>query len=212
VLIELIHPDNVLDILYELKEYAGEVDIDFARKAIQCIGRCAVTVSETSKQCVDVLLEIINTKVNYAVQEAIVVMKDILRRYPGQYEGMIKHLCDVLESLDEPEAKRSFIWILGEYADRIENIIDLLASFVEGISDESITVQLQILSSVVKLFFKLPSEEAKVIVQQALQFATNESEHPDLRDRAYVYWRLLSHVDMNSATGVIVTGALPPAL
>ena len=42
---------------------------------------------------------------NYVVQEAIVVIKDIFRRYPNQYEGVIGALCDSLETLDEPEAK-----------------------------------------------------------------------------------------------------------
>ena len=34
---------------------------------------------------------------------------------------IIKDLFDNLESLDEPEAKASMIWIIGEYAERIED-------------------------------------------------------------------------------------------
>lgn len=43
------------------------------------------------------------------------------RRYPNKYESIIGTLCDSLESLDEPEAKASMIWIIGEYAERIDN-------------------------------------------------------------------------------------------
>lgn len=43
------------------------------------------------------------------------------RRYPNRYESIIGTLCDSLESLDEPEAKASMIWIIGEYAERIDN-------------------------------------------------------------------------------------------
>ena len=71
--------------------------------------------------CINVLLELIQTKVNYVVQEAIIVIKDIFRRYPNRYESIITSLCDNLESLDEPEAKASMIWIIGEYAERIDN-------------------------------------------------------------------------------------------
>ena len=67
------------------------------------------------------MLELIGTKVNYVVQEAIVVIKDIFRRYPNQYEGVIGVLCDSLDTLDEPEAKASMVWIIGEYAERIDN-------------------------------------------------------------------------------------------
>jgi vesicle coat complex subunit len=43
------------------------------------------------------------------------------RRYPNRYESIIGVLCDSLESLDEPEAKASMVWIIGEYAERIDN-------------------------------------------------------------------------------------------
>lgn len=42
-----------------------------------------------------------------------------------------------------------------------------------------------------KLFLKKP-DESQALVQKVLQAATAESDNPDIRDRAYVYWRLLS--------------------
>jgi len=55
----------------------------------------------------------------------------------------------------------------------------------------TVKTQLQILTAVVKLFLKKP-EQAQGLVQKVLQAATAESDNPDVRDRAYVYWRLLS--------------------
>lgn len=43
----------------------------------------------------------------------------------------------------------------------------------------------------VKLFLKKPSTN-QAIVQKVLQLATADNDNPDIRDRAYVYWRLLS--------------------
>lgn len=51
--------------------------------------------------------------------------------------------------------------------------------------------QLQILTAVVKLFLKKPND-SQGLVQKVLQAATAENDNPDIRDRAYVYWRLLS--------------------
>jgi vesicle coat complex subunit len=45
-------------------------------------------------------------------------------------------LCENLESLEEPEAKASLIWIIGEYVDRIENSEELLTFFAENFKDE----------------------------------------------------------------------------
>lgn len=183
------------------------MDIEFSRKAIRSIGTCALSVPSFAQTCVDVLVSIIETKVNYAVQEAMVVIKDIFRCFPNQYESIVSSLCQSLESLDEPEAKSSFIWILGEYSDRIENSLDLLQNFMISMNDEPVSVQLQLLTAAIKLFLKSPCEAAQSLVQQILKFATADSEHPDLRDRAYVYWRLLSRGG-DAAAGV-VAGSLP---
>jgi len=67
--------------------------------------------------------------------------QDIFRRYPNQYETIIAQLCDNLESLDEPEAKASMIWIIGEYAERIDNADELLETFLETFPEETSMVK-----------------------------------------------------------------------
>jgi len=52
-------------------------------------------------------------------------------------------------------------------------------------------VQLQLITAIVKLFLKKPSQ-AQDTVQKILQTATQSCDNPDIRDRAYIYWRLLS--------------------
>ena len=83
------------------------------------------------------------------------------------------------------------IWIVGEYAERIDNADELLESFVDGFHDENTQVQLQLLTAVVKLFLKRPADTQQ-LVQRVLSLATQDSDNPDLRDRGYIYWRLLS--------------------
>lgn len=191
IMCRLTSEGNVGQVIAELKEYATEIDVDFVRKAVRAIGRCAVKVEVASEKCVSTLLDLIQTKVNYVVQEAIVVIKDIFRKYPNRYESIIATLCENLDTLDEAEAKASMIWIIGEYAERIDNADELLESFLDGYHDESQQVQLQLLTAIVKLFLKKPSD-TQDLVQQVLGLATNDSDNPDLRDRGYIYWRLLS--------------------
>lgn len=57
---------------------------------------------------------------------------------------MIATLCENLDSLDEPEARAAMIWIVGEYAERIDNADELLESFLEGFHDESTQVCLEV--------------------------------------------------------------------
>jgi len=85
IMIRLASQANIAQVLAELKEYATEVDVDFVRKAVRAIGRCAIKVEQSAERCVSTLLDLIQTKVNYVVQEAIVVIKDIFRKYPNKY-------------------------------------------------------------------------------------------------------------------------------
>ncbi|CAH8444359.1 unnamed protein product [Schistosoma haematobium] len=191
IMIRLINQSNIGQVLAELKEYAKEVDVDFVRKAVRAIGRCAIKIESAAERCVSALIDLIQTKVNYVVQEAVVVIKDIFRKYPNKYESIISILCENLDTLDEPEARGSMIWIIGEYAERIDNADELLESFLDGFQDENTQVQLQLLTAIVKLFLKRPSDTQE-LVQTVLGLATQESDNPDLRDRGYIYWRLLS--------------------
>lgn len=131
------------------------------------------------------------TKVSYIVQEATVVIKNIFRKYPNRYESIISTLCENLDSLDEPEAKAAMIWVIGQYADRIDNSDVLLDDFLYSFADEPVEVQLALLTATVKLFIQRPTK-GQDLVPKVLKWATEETDNPDLRDRGYMYWRLLS--------------------
>jgi len=111
------------------------------RKAVRSIGRLAIKVKPAADSCIESLLKLIETKVTYVVQEAIIVTKDIFRRYPGQYEGIIPALCENLDLLDEPEAKAAMIWIIGQFANRIDNADELMDDLVYSFLEEPTEVR-----------------------------------------------------------------------
>lgn len=202
IMFRLAQESNVQQVLAELKEYASEVDVDFVRKSVRSIGRLAVKIEKAADKCISALLDLIQTKVNYVVQEAIVVIKDIFRKYPNQYESIIGTLCENLDSLDEPEAKAAMIWIIGQYADRIENSDELLDDFLYTFLEETVEVQLALLTATVKLFIKRPTA-GQELVPRVLKWATEDVDNPDLRDRGFIYWRLLS-TDPKAAEEVVL--------
>lgn len=63
IMIRLASQANIAQVLSELKEYATEVDVDFVRKAVRAIGRCAIKVEPSAERCVATLLDLIQTKV-----------------------------------------------------------------------------------------------------------------------------------------------------
>ena len=192
IIVQLAREETVDQVLLELKEYATEVDVDFVRRSVRAIGRCAIAIESAAERCVNVLTELIETRVSYVVQEAVIVIKDIFRRYPNRYESIISTLCENLDSLDEPEARASMVWVIGEYAERIDNADEILEQFLESFPEEPSMVQLQLMTAAVKLFLKKPSERPQQLIQLVLTYSTQETDDPDLRDRAFIYWRLLS--------------------
>lgn len=199
---------NIQEVLTELREYATEIDVHFVRKSVRAIGKLAIKIEPAAKLCITTLLELVATKVTYIVQEATVVISNIFRKYPNQYESIISTLCENLDSLDEPEAKAAMIWVIGQYASRIENSDALLEDFLFSFADEPVEVQLALLTATVKLFIQRPTR-GQELVPKVLKWATEDTDNPDLRDRGYMYWRLLSS---NMATAKAIVMGEKPAI
>lgn len=59
IMMKLVDNKNIDQVLAEFKEYSTGIDIDFVRKAIRAIGRCAVKLERAAERCIQVLLELI---------------------------------------------------------------------------------------------------------------------------------------------------------
>ncbi|TFK29899.1 adaptor protein complex AP-1 [Coprinopsis marcescibilis] len=209
IMYRLARVENYPEVLAELYEYASEVDMDFVRKAVRSIGRLAIKVEQASDSCIETLLQLLETEVPYVVQEATIVIRDIFRRYPGKYEAIIPNVCKHLDTLDEPESKAAIVWIIGQFANKIDNAAELLEVLIDTFLEESVEVQLALLTATVKLFiYKTKSETAQTLVHKLLKWATEEVDNPDLRDRGFMYWRMLA---INPAlAGQVVLASKPP--
>ncbi|KAJ1957717.1 beta-adaptin, partial [Linderina pennispora] len=211
VLVRICSERNVEPLLNELKEYAKEVDVDFVRHAVQAISRLAIKYDSAAERAVKVLTDLISTKVEYVVQESMIVLKDIFRRYPQRFDGVIATLCEYIDIVDKPEAMAALIWIIGEYSEHITNVGNVLSGLFEGfLEQEDESVQLALVNAAVKYFLKSP-QQGQALVLKALQTATEKCANPDVRDRAYIYWRLLS-ADPEAARSVALVDKPPVEL
>lgn len=55
ILIRLVDARNVDQVLNELKDYATDVDVEFSRKSVSAIGRCAIKLDRAVDRCMNVL-------------------------------------------------------------------------------------------------------------------------------------------------------------
>jgi hypothetical protein len=202
IISQLVQESNMHVVMPELQEYATEIDVDFVRKAVRTIGRCAIKIEPFASKCVGALVELIQTKVTYVVQESVIVLRDIFRKYPSRFESVLGVLCENIESLDDAESRSAMIWMIGQYSDRIENAEELLKDFLQNFSEEPEQVQLALLTASMKLFVNRPSAGGN-LAPIVLKAATQDIDNPDVRDRGFMYWRMIS-TDPKLAQAIIL--------
>ncbi|KNB43375.1 hypothetical protein JH06_3696 [Blastocystis sp. subtype 4] len=202
LLISLATSRHLERILSEFKDYSTQADVSFVRASVRAIGRCALKLESSADRCVNVLLYLLQSKISYVVQEVIIVLTDMFRLYPGKYTSVIVPMCNAMNLLDEPRARACIIWVIGEHSELIDNANELLELFLDSYHDEKPSVQLQLLTATVKLFLKKP-EKGKNLIATLFTLATSETISVDIRDRAFLYWRLIS-TDPKAAKRVIL--------
>ncbi|WFC97560.1 hypothetical protein MYAM1_000274 [Malassezia yamatoensis] len=191
VICRLVQDGNVMQVLPQLKAHALDSDINFARKAINTMGRIALRLETAASPYTTALCELVETGKDYVVPEVMIIAKDILRKYPNQHQELLHCLFTFYRAPEEPMAKIATIWILGQYAERIEGSEELLEDLLYQFLEEPAEIQLAMLTATVKLFLKKPSK-GDALVPKVLNWATQDVQNPDCRERGHMYWRLLS--------------------
>ena len=194
ILYKLCDNKNFEAIISEFTSYSlTEVNPELVHKSIRYIGYIGYKFEKSLDLCVDSISKILDNDNEEAITEGIIVARDLMRKYKGRALELIKKInVDLIQSLSDPTAKSAAFFIIGEFCSRIPSSTEIIAHFVENFGNEDIVskVKLQILNAAVKNFVNKPNE-GEEIVKICLQKGAEESENPDVRDRAYIYWRLL---------------------
>lgn len=190
MLTAVANENNTFEIVTELSEYAANVDVTIARESIRAVGQIALQSYDVNG-IVDRLLQFLEMDTDYVTAETLVLVKDLLRKYPQWSQDCIAVVGSVsTKSVQEPRAKAALVWMLGEYGQEMADAPYVLENLVEGwAEEESPTVKLEILTAIAKLFFKRPPE-CQSILGTALNFGLAD-HHQDVHDRALLYYRLL---------------------
>lgn len=102
-------------------------------------------------------------------------------------------VCAKVAEYSEPEARAAIAWIFGEHAELIPDCHKIFDEyFLQTFLEDPTQVQLQIITAAVKLYLKLPLPDDDSMITDLLKQATEQVANPDIKDRAYIYWRMLS--------------------
>jgi len=79
ILTLLASDTNMTNILREFKSYVTDENKEFARSAIQAIGRCATRLPEVSETCLQFLTSLMGNRSDTVVAESVIVIKQLLQ-------------------------------------------------------------------------------------------------------------------------------------
>ena len=196
ILYKLCNKKNYEMIIQEFTSYAlTETNAELIRKSIKYIGYVGYKFESSYDLCVRSINKIIDNNNEDAVPECIIVARDLMRKYKSTALDLIKKITlDLINSISDLNAKSAALYIIGEFCEQIPESTEIITFFVNNFSNAEMNlnskVKLQILNACVKNFLTKP-DEGEEIVKDCLQRGAEESENPDVRDRAYIYWRLL---------------------
>ncbi|KAG2423691.1 hypothetical protein HXX76_015081 [Chlamydomonas incerta] len=190
ILTAIASSNNVYDIVTELTEYARDISPTMAREAVRAVGRIALAVPD-SGGIIERLLMFLDGGSEHLIAEALVALKDVLRRYPDVAAVCVGGLGElgVHGAIEEPAARAAYVWILGQFGTLVPDAPYLLEAFAHTFAAEEPPVRLALLSAAAGLFFRRPPE-AKPLLGAVLAAGTADSD-VEVRDRALLYYRLL---------------------
>ena len=196
ILYKLCDNSNYEMILNELSSYSVlEYDMELVQKAIKYIGLIGYKFENSMNICVDNLQQIFQFNQDFTIDQGVIVMRDLLRKYeksdkPKQLLKIINE--KFIEKIRLPESKAAILYLIGEYCKKIKNSTNYIKIFFNDFSTLNEIVQIQILNAGVKNFLiKSNDKNAEELAVEILQKCVDESVNADVRDRGYFYWRLL---------------------
>ncbi|KAI9736445.1 MAG: AP-3 complex subunit beta [Claussenomyces sp. TS43310] len=169
-------------ILNELEHFSRGSDGELVRESVRAVGRCAQSDRRTSSRCLRLLLGQITSPDGNLVAESLTVIRHLIQQKPEAHTNTVIQLAKNLDTVSNPQARATIIWLVGEFAGiHEENNIaaDVLRILARGFADEAEAAKLQIvlLAAKVYLHHLNTTGAADVTIEHPLQ---PEQQYPIL--------------------------------
>ena len=123
---------NLGDMLNELNEYANDVDVEIAIKSVYVLADIALRLPDVSKALMINLISFYNMEQEHLVNSSVVCFYRLLRKYPKLFSEIKPHLLHCHYLINETESIKAFIWVVGTFAEQIDEAPYILEDYVEN--------------------------------------------------------------------------------
>lgn len=203
ILGEIATENNIQEIVNELSEYVTDVNSDIAKRSIACFGTIIVRLPAISLNVTDQLKNFLSLRINYVTTATMLVLKNVLRKYPMYIEHFYAFLNkEILDQITDNSGRQALVWIMGQFGEQIDDSPYILEKiFHEEQGGNQVDIQKFLIIASTKLFFKRSPEMYPILVRM-YKFVLKQSTDADLRQRVMFYYKLLSQ-DVKQAEKII---------
>jgi vesicle coat complex subunit len=200
LLFELCNDKNHKIIVSELLEYCYDPSPELSRLSLEMLWRIPSKIELALDSALKVFKKIINESknnhfINHLFDEVCIGMHLLHRKFKqkANLEELIEMVLDNWQKILTSDAKCGYIYFFMKFAMKNKNEMSERAiTLAEDFENEEDEVQLAILGAVMRAYLDFPNRLGET-VKRVFTFASENSENPDLRDRAFIYWRLISN-------------------
>lgn len=192
ILTAICTPEMSQSILRELQTYVKHGNTTFVAAVVRAVGRIVDADPQSAEHCVNGLTHLLScSNSQKVVGETVVVLRQLLQQNSSMEirERLLLQLAKALvvsaDGIEEPSARASIIWLIGEFHDVfVDSAADLLRMLAKRFKTESTEAKQQILSFAIKLSLRRSEDEpVQTIMQYVLELARYDVD-TDLRDRS----------------------------
>lgn len=184
-------------IVNEMSEYSYDTNVDFARASFHHLWKIGSkfesALEPVTKAIANILFNAQDVGFSdHLLNEAALAVEAMFRRYRNQ-RVLVEILSVVIKASDrinKPESLSALLNVLPDFPQFETEAFKIIQAKVDNFLELSSDVQMACLSAAIRMF-TLDPEKYSELVPQLLDTIDKNIDNPDIRDRAFVYWRLL---------------------
>ena len=163
------------------------------------MAKIAINLPEVAKALMVNLVAFNRMEKVHLTNEIVIAFYEILRKYPNLFTDIKQSFIQNCSSINETESLEAMIWILGTFADQIEDSPYILEEFING-EFENVpgpfekypsSLKSVILTQTVQTFVKRPPETINILRTIFKLILNDDGESLLLKDHAAFYYRAL---------------------
>ncbi|KAF8820147.1 HEAT repeat-containing protein [Cardiosporidium cionae] len=212
ILTKIVTNENAQSIYSELFEYVVDANTVISKGSIEALGTIAAQFPSTASTIMEnfffypefIFLSFLTIEIEHVVPTILNTLKNLLMNYRELYENILPVALQCIQFVTDPLGLSSIVWMIGEFGEHVEDSPYILEDCIRE-EDQGETLRLALLTASMKLFFKRPAE-MQPILGKLFKNVLQESSYPDARDRALLYYRLLS-TDVEKAKEILLSAS-----